>query len=118
MLLICRFHVSPEREASFTQRAQRALALLTSAEGAVHGNLGRAVDDPARWVLTVQFTSVVAYRRALTPFAVREHVIPLLSEALADEPATYETLAEAQAGAVTEHTSLLASDTGTGQGRT
>jgi hypothetical protein len=63
-------------------------------------------------VLTVRFASVVAYRRALSPFDVREHVVPLLSEALVDEPATYETLAEARDGAVTEHSSLLASDKG------
>ena len=30
---------------------------------------------------------VTAYRRALQPFEVREHVVPLLSEALTDEPA-------------------------------
>ncbi|MDT7634494.1 MAG: hypothetical protein QOI50_6424, partial [Pseudonocardiales bacterium] len=35
---------------------------------------------------------------------------PLLSEALADEPATYEVLAEADAGEVTDHVSLLAGD--------
>jgi quinol monooxygenase YgiN len=110
VLLICRYQVSPDREASFVERARRALALLTRAEGCLHGGLGRAVDQPDRWVLTVRFTSVVAYRRALSPFEVREHVVPLLSEALADEPATYETLAEADAGAVTDHPSLLASD--------
>lgn len=110
MLLICRFDVSPADEATFTQRARLALSLLTRAPGCLHGQLGRAVDEPGRWVLTARFASVVAYRRAMSPFDVREHVIPLLSEALADEPATYETLAEADDGAVTEHRSLLASD--------
>jgi hypothetical protein len=51
---------------------------------------------------------VDAYRRALSPFPVREHVVPLLSEALADEPATFETLVTAEAGAATAHPSLLA----------
>ena len=42
------------------------------------------------------------------PFAVREHVVPLLSEALADEPATFETLIEAVDGVARLHPSLLA----------
>ncbi|MGQ0482086.1 MAG: antibiotic biosynthesis monooxygenase family protein [Pseudonocardia sp.] len=108
MLLVCRFVVSPEQVAGFVERAERALALLTGAQGCLHGALGRAVDGENRWVLVVRFESVVAYRRALSPFPVREHVIPLLSEALADEPAGFETLAEARAGAVTTHPSLLA----------
>jgi quinol monooxygenase YgiN len=112
VLLICRFDVSPESDAEFLVRARRALTLLTSAPGCVHGELGRAIERPGRWVLSVRFTSVVAYRRALSPFEVREHVVPLLSEALADEPATYETLAEARDGTVTEHTSLLSTDRG------
>ncbi|WP_028938711.1 antibiotic biosynthesis monooxygenase [Pseudonocardia spinosispora] len=107
MLLICRFDVSLEDEAVFARRARRALALLTRAEGCLGGGLGRSVDEPSRWVLSVRFASVVAYRRAMSPFDVREHVVPLLSEALADEPATYEVLAEGEDGTVTEHTSLL-----------
>jgi hypothetical protein len=39
---------------------------------------------------------------------VREHVVPLLSESLADEPATYEVLVDAGDGAVTERPSLRA----------
>ncbi|MDQ2706518.1 MAG: antibiotic biosynthesis monooxygenase [Actinomycetota bacterium] len=108
MLLVCRFVVSPEQVAEFVERAERALVLLTEAPGCLDGTLGRAVDEGNRWVLVVRFASVVAYRRALSPFPVREHVIPLLSEALTDEPAGFETLAEAHAGTVTIHPTLLA----------
>jgi quinol monooxygenase YgiN len=108
VLLVCRFAVDPADAPTFLARGRRALELLTAAEGALDGRLGRAVDDPGRWVLAVRFTSVDAYRRALSPFAVREHVVPLLSEALAEEPATYETLVDATAGATTDHKSLLA----------
>lgn len=108
MLLLCRFAVTPDDAPAFHARARRALELLTSADGALDGRLGRAVDDPGRWVLAVRFVSVDAYRRALSPFPVREHVVPLLSEALADEPATYETLLDAVAGTSTEHPSLRA----------
>lgn len=66
------------------------------------------MDEPQRWVLTVRFTTVDAYRRALSPFEVREHVVPLLSEAETDEPATYESLLTASGGEATPHASLLA----------
>ncbi|GAA2551061.1 antibiotic biosynthesis monooxygenase family protein [Pseudonocardia hydrocarbonoxydans] len=108
MLLLCRFIVAPDDAPDFLARGTRALELLTAAEGALDGRLGRAVDDPGRWVLSVRFTSVDAYRRALSPFPVREHVVPLLSEALADEPATYETLVDGAAGTSTRHPSLRA----------
>ena len=108
MLLVCRFVVSPEQVAEFVPRAERALALLTESAGCLHGSLGRAVDEGEHWVLVVRFASVTAYRRALSPFPVREHVIPLLSEALTDSPAAFELLAEATDGAVTNHPTLLA----------
>ena len=108
MLLVCRFVVPTAEGPAFTARLRHALELFTAAPGCLGGEAGRAVDDPARWVLSVRFTSVDAYRRALSPFPVREHVVPLLSEALADEPATYEVLVEAADGAATEHSSLRA----------
>ncbi|OZM79086.1 antibiotic biosynthesis monooxygenase [Pseudonocardia sp. MH-G8] len=104
MLLVCRFATTPDLLA----RARTALELLTTADGCLGGELGRSVDEPDRWVLTVRFASVDAYRRALSPFPVREHVVPLLSEALADEPATFETLLRAKAGSVEQHESLRA----------
>ena len=71
--------------------------------------MGRAVDEPERWVLTVRFASVDAYRRALSPFAVREHAVPLLSEAQ-PEPSTFETLVSAVDGHTTAHPSLRTDD--------
>ena len=107
MLLVCRFAV-PHGCGRFTARVRRALELLTAAaRRAWAARPGRAVDDPERWVLTVRFASVDAYRRALCPFPVREHVVPLLSEALADEPATFETLLDAADGVTRQHPSLL-----------
>jgi quinol monooxygenase YgiN len=110
VLLICRFDVSPSDAPEFRRRAHRALRLLSAAPGCRHAGLGRAIEEPGRWVLTALFDSVVAYRRALSPFEVREHVIPLLSEALTDEPGTYEVLAEGSDGELTEHPTLLAGD--------
>lgn len=108
MLLVCRFDVPTLEAPGFVARAERALELLTAADGCLDGSLGRAVDHEDRWVLVVRFASVVDYRRALSPFPVREHVIPLLSEALTDAPATFESRATATDGRVTTHPSLLA----------
>ena len=82
------------------------MALLTAAEGCSGGELGRSVDEPDRWVLSVRFVSVNAYRRALSPFPVREHVVPLLSEA-EPEPSTFEPLVTATHGEAQAHPSLL-----------
>lgn len=108
MLLVCRFAVPAAEVPQFRARARRAMELLTAAEGCRGGELGRAVDEPDRWVLAVRFASVDAYRRALAPFPVREHVVPLLAEALVDEPAAYEVLLAGVAGEVDERPSLRA----------
>ncbi|MBW4721768.1 antibiotic biosynthesis monooxygenase family protein [Saccharothrix obliqua] len=112
MLLVCRFTVPEPAVAEFTARAERALELLTARPGCVRGSLGRALDEADRFVLTVEFESVVAYRRAMSPFEVREHVVPLLSEASV-EPAAFEPLLVADGGAVRRRTSLVAADAGT-----
>lgn len=116
MLLICRFVIDAASAEDFLVRARRALSLLTAQPGCLGGQLGRSPDDVTRWVLAVQFDSVVAYRRALSPFDVREHAVPLLSEALTGEPGSYEVLAAGQGGAVTDHGSLLTGDADRGFG--
>ncbi|AEA26627.1 Antibiotic biosynthesis monooxygenase [Pseudonocardia dioxanivorans CB1190] len=108
VLLVCRFDVPPADAGAFLARGRTALELLTAAPGCLGGDLGRAIEEPTRWVLQVRFASVDAYRRALSPFPVREHVVPLLAEALADEPATFETLVSGAGGAAVTHESLLA----------
>jgi hypothetical protein len=111
VLVICCFLVDPAGTGNFLTRAHRALSLLTAQPGCLGGELGRSPDDTARWVLAVRFESVVAYRRALSPFEIREQVVPLLSEALTCESGGYEVLASAQGGAVTSHPSLIAGPT-------
>ncbi|MDN5858348.1 MAG: antibiotic biosynthesis monooxygenase [Pseudonocardia sp.] len=107
MLLVCRFAIAPAESARFRGRARHALE-LTAQPGCLGGELGRAIEDVERWTLIVRFASVDAYRRALGPFPVREHVAPLLAEALTDEPATFETLVAGIAGTTEDHASLLA----------
>ena len=108
MLLVCRFTVDDDDADRFEARLRRALELLGAAEGFRDGTAGRAVDDRHSWLLCVRFASVDAYRRALSPFDVREHVVPLLSEADTSAPAAYETLLTTVDGATTRHRSLLA----------
>lgn len=109
MLVVCRF--APDDTDAFVERARRALALLVGQPGCRGAELGRATDEPGRWVLVASFDSVTAYRRALQPFDVRVHVVPWLAEALADEPAAYERLVTADpAHGVVEHPSLLSPD--------
>jgi quinol monooxygenase YgiN len=114
VLLVCRFTVPQERVAEFIEQAGRALDLLQAQPGCVHGTLGRSTDDDDRFVLTVLFESVTAYRRSMSPFAVRELVVPLLSQADNDGPSAFEVLVEADRDSgVRRHASLVAQDAGT-----
>lgn len=110
MLLVCRFTVAPDDADRFLARVHRALDLLGDADGFLGGEVGRAVDDPLHWVLTVRFRTVDAYRRALNPFPVREHVHPLLAEADTTSPAAHETLLSRTPTAPTETHGSLRTD--------
>lgn len=69
----------------------RSLEALGQQAGYVSGVVGRAVDDPTLWVLTTSWANVGAYRRALSSYDIKMHVVPLLAHAL-DEPSAYEIL--------------------------
>jgi quinol monooxygenase YgiN len=112
VLLVCRFAPAPGDATGFLERARRAVALLAAQPGCDGVDLARAIEEPDRWVLVARFATVTAYRRALQPFDVREHVVPLLSEALTDEPAAYERGLVAGPEGLTEHPSLLADRAG------
>ena len=113
MLLLCRFDVADDDAAEFLDAAERALALLTGRDGCTGGELARAIEDATSWVLTVRFESVVAYRRAMSGFEVREHVIPFLSRARVEDESAHELTLTAAAGTTERHTSLLAKDAAT-----
>lgn len=118
MLLLCRFDVPAERISGFLDDAERALTLLTGRPGCLGGELARATEEADTWVLTIRFESVVAYRRAMSGFEVREHVIPFLSTARVEQPAAYELVITAADGVAGRHASLLAKDADTaGPGR-
>jgi quinol monooxygenase YgiN len=108
VLLVCRFAPDDADDpVGFLARARRAVGLLAAQPGCAGVDLGRAIEEPGRWVLVARFATVTAYRRALQPFDVREHVVPFLSEALTDEPAAHERAITAGPDGLTEQPSLL-----------
>jgi quinol monooxygenase YgiN len=111
VLLVCRFR--PQDPEDFLRRARRAVELITAQPGCLDATLAQAIDEPASWLLVARFTSVAAYRRAMSPFPIREHVVPLLAEALTESPSVYEPRLHAADGQVAELTSLIAKDAGT-----
>jgi hypothetical protein len=92
VLLVCRY--GPEETGDpggdFLDRARRAVGLLARQPGCERVEFGRAVEAPGEWVLVAVFASLTDYRRALSPFEVREHVVPFLSAARTDQTATFE----------------------------
>src|SRR4051794_35324882 len=92
MLVALRFTVADSGEASFRRRAETAVKALSARPGFQRASIARAIDDASMWLLTSEWDSVGAWRRALSSYDVKMSAVPLLSEAL-DEPSAYETLA-------------------------
>ena len=112
MLLVCLFDVPEDERVDFTARARTAVALLSAQPGCRGATAGPSVDEPDAWVLTARFDSVPAYRRALSPFEVREHVAPLLARCRDGVPTTFELLLDGVDGAVAASESLRARGSG------
>lgn len=98
MLVVTRYVVAPPDAAQFLPRARAALSALSARPGWRSGRIGRATDDAGLWVLTTEWDSVGAYRRALSAFEVKVHAVPLLSLAV-DEVSAFEVLVAEGAGA-------------------
>lgn len=97
MLVVSRFAVAEVEAGGFADRARVALAAFAARPGFRRGHLGRAVDDPAEWVLVTEWDGVGAYRRALSAYEVKIDATPLLAQAR-DEPGAYEVLVASEAG--------------------
>ena len=92
MLSISRFRYDERDSAAAEADLTRCLDGLRGCSGYVDGAVGRALDDPGLWVLQTRWVNVGAYRRALSSYAVKMNVVPLLSRAV-DEPSAYEVIA-------------------------
>jgi hypothetical protein len=98
VLVVARFSVEPAEEERFADRARLALDALGGCPGYRRGSLGRAVDDPASWLLLTEWDGVGAYRRALSAYRVRVEAVPLLATAQTG-PGAYEVLLTVGGGA-------------------
>jgi hypothetical protein len=92
VLVLTRFSVPETEGDQFAGRARAALGALAARPGYLRGHLGRAVDDPASWVLLTEWDGVGAYRRALSAYEVRVTAVPLLALGQ-PEPGAFEVLA-------------------------
>lgn len=97
MLAVTRHRVPVADGDRFLDTARDALAALSARPGFVRGSIGRAVDEPALWLVSTQWADIGSYRRALSDHDVKVRAVPLLSTAV-DEPTAYEVLVSDGAG--------------------
>ena len=91
MLVISRFRYDEDRSAQAETELGTCVEGFSARPGFVSGCVGRALDDPTVWVLSTTWADVGSYRRALSSFEIKMHVVPLLSYAI-DEPSAYEVI--------------------------
>ncbi len=89
MIVLSRFRVPTEAEATFVEQAEAAVAVLRRRDGLLSLDFGRNLDEPLLWTITTRWVDVGSYRRALSGIESKSVVVPLLSLAV-DEPSAYE----------------------------
>ncbi len=89
MIVVNRFHVPAADQDQFRRDLQAAAEVLARQTGFARNRIGRNTDDPELWLLTTEWESVGAYRRALSAYDVKLTAVPVLSRAI-DEPSAYE----------------------------
>ena len=90
LLVVMRFRDSSE-SGELLDRLRDALKTLGEQEGLRLAHIARSTDDAGLLIVTLEWESVGAYRRALSNFEVKVSVVPLLSSAV-DEPTAFEIL--------------------------
>jgi len=90
VLVVSRYRVDADRDA-WLAHMRAALGVLGESDGFIRGQIAQATDDASLMVVATSWTGVGAYRRALSRFEVKMHVIPLLSTAI-DEPSAFESV--------------------------
>jgi hypothetical protein len=91
MFVALHFDAPATTDATFRERAESALSVLSARPGYRGGRLGRAVDDARTWMLVTEWDGVGAWRRALSSYDVKMGAVPLLTQAR-DEPSAFEIL--------------------------
>ena len=105
MIVVNRFRVAETDSASFRADLEQAHGRLAVQAGYVAGHVGRNVDDPGLWLLTIEWEGPGAYRRALSAYDVKVAAVPTLSRAI-DEPSAYESVVPGEALNVPQSRSL------------
>jgi len=90
VIVLSRFRVPAEQEATFLDQAAAAIAVLHRRDGLLSLDFGRNLDEPELWTITTRWADVGSYRRALSGIESKSVVVPLLSLAV-DEPSAYES---------------------------
>lgn len=109
LLVVIRFAGDPS---DTTAALREACGLLADQGGLRRAHIARATDDAELVVLTLEWESVGAYRRALSNFDVKVHVVPLLSRAI-DEPTAFEIIHVRDDEGARDATGALARDAAT-----
>lgn len=91
MLVVTRYRVPEPEAVEFQALAERALHVLTAQDGCTGAHLARNADDASLWTLTTTWSQVGDYRRALSAYEVKLHVVPVMYRAI-EEPTAYEDL--------------------------
>jgi quinol monooxygenase YgiN len=108
-VVVLRFSVSADEGDRFGAEAAEVARLLRSFAGCQGVEVGRASDDRSLWTLISRWTSVGAYRRALSDLTVKVAASPFLARAL-NEPSAYEVLFAVDDNGEREASGDLASD--------
>ena len=96
MLAVTRCLVPAEETDAFAAAAREVLDVLGARPGFGQGWVGRALDDPSRWVLSTEWDSVGAYRRGLSAYDSKVALAPLMVF-IVDEPSAYDVVLSGQA---------------------
>ncbi|MBA2559989.1 MAG: antibiotic biosynthesis monooxygenase [Propionibacteriales bacterium] len=91
MLVISRFRYDEDLADRAQAELESCVSHLSLCTGYLRGTIARALDDQTLWVLTTSWEHVGAYRRAMSSYQIKMHVVPLLSYAI-DEPSAYEVI--------------------------
>lgn len=89
---VTRFDVPEAESVGFSRGMEELLGLLAAQPGFLRGSVGRAVDEPSRWVLSTEWDQVGSYRRGIGAYAVKLASPAVMAWSVPD-PSAFEVLA-------------------------